>query len=118
MDKPTGIDDRTWETYFSPGGKIEKLQTSINKLYKRMDELCRKIDKYNGLHEKLDNIGDRVDAQEKRCSETLITHSTEVEVLRRINREKEVLFFKVVKVVAVVFAGLGFFLAMAGAFWF
>ena len=114
MDKPTGIDDRTWETYFSPGGKIEKLQTSINKLYKRMDELCRKIDKYNGLHEKIDEVVARVDAQEKRCSETLISHSTEVEVLRRINRAKEVLFLKVVKIVAVIFAGLGFFLALAG----
>ena len=116
MDK--GIDDRTWEQYFAPGGKIEKLQTSINKLYKRMDELCRKIDKYNGLHEKIDEVVSKVEAQEKICFEQLTKHSTEEEVLRRINMAKERLFFKVIKAVAVIFAGLGFFLALAGRLWF
>jgi hypothetical protein len=116
MDK-TGIDDRTWEIYFSPGGKIETLQTSINKLYKRMDELCRKIDKYNGLHEKIDEVVAKVEMQEKRCSETLLAQSTEADVMKRINMAKERLFFKVVKLVAVIFAGLGFFLALAGRYW-
>jgi len=80
--------------------------------------LRQDIKQYNGLREDLDEAMGKLDEQIEFCSKRVNAEQTEVEVMARIEAEKEKVVFKVLKLVAVLFTGLGVGVAiMSHFFW-
>lgn len=80
--------------------------------------LRQDIKQYNGLREDLDETIGKLDEQIEFCSKRMNAEQTEAEVMARIGTEKEKVFFKVLKLVAVLFTVLGTAVALMGLiFW-
>jgi len=100
QDQLDYIPDRIWSLYFGPEGQIPKIQESIGKLYGKLNEVSGKIDKYNSLHEKVEDylsqqkdLTERIDKQEEKCKSVLeqreTKKQTEAEVLQRVNKAEQ-----------------------------
>ena len=88
----------------------------LPKIWKSQNDICRKLDKYNGLHEKVNKLKSEV-REDKELIEGLIQsvettktkEETEADVMRRISEEKEKVrkaehdkFMRLLKVIAVL----------------
>jgi len=88
----------------------------LPKIWKSQNDICRKLDKYNGLHEKVNKLKSEV-REDKELIEGLIQsiettktkEETEADVLQRISEEKEKVrkaehdkFMRLLKVIAVI----------------
>ena len=88
----------------------------LPKIWESQNDICRKLDKYNGLHEKVNKLKSEV-REDRELIESLIQsvettktkEETEADILQRISEEKEVArkaehdkFMRLLKVVAVI----------------
>ena len=96
----------------------------LPKIWESQNDICRKLDNYNGLHEKVNKL--RKEVQEDRAlvedliqsvETTKTKEETEADVLKRISEEKEKTrksehdkFMRLLKVIAVII-GIGGLLA-------
>lgn len=117
------IPDRVWDLYFGPGGQIPELQNKINTLFGKLDDLCRKIDKYNGLLEKQQCNEKEIADIKSRMAEQHTIRVTEEEMTLKVKeaeREAEVRTWRRVKMLAtiagVVIGFLGLLLTYAGIY--
>jgi len=100
----------------------------LPKIWESQNDICRKLDKYNGLHEKVNKL--RKEVQEDRAlvedliqsvETTKTKEETEADVMQRISEEKERVrkaehdkFMRLLKVIAVLIGMAGF---LAAYFW-
>ena len=100
----------------------------LPKIWESQNDICRKLDKYNGLHEKVNRL--KTEIQEDRAElekvvkviETTKTkEQTEAEVLRRISEAKEQTrkaehdkFMRILKALAIIIGMAGL---IAAYFW-
>ena len=88
----------------------------LPKIWESQNDICRKLDKYNGLHEKVNKLKSEV-REDKELIEGLIQsvettktkEETEADVMQRISEEKEKVrkaehdkFMRLLKVIAVL----------------
>ena len=93
----------------------------LPKIWQSQNDICRKLDKYNGLHEKVNKLKSEV-REDKELIEGLIQsvettktkEETEADVMRRISEEKEKVrkaehdkFMRLLKVIAVIISMAG-----------
>ena len=93
----------------------------LPKIWESQNDICRKLDNYNGLHEKVNKL--RKEVQEDRAlvedliqsvETTKTKEETEADVLKRISEEKEKTrksehdkFMRLLKVIAVIIGMAG-----------
>ena len=88
----------------------------LPKIWESQNDICRKLDKYNGLHEKVNKLKSEV-REDRELIESLIQsvetaktkEETEADVMQRISEEKEKVrkaehdkFMRLLKVIAVI----------------
>ena len=88
----------------------------LPKIWESQNDICRKLDKYNGLHEKVNKLKSEV-REDRELIESLIQsvetaktkEETEADVMQRISEEKEKVrkaehdkFMRLLKVIAVL----------------
>jgi len=88
----------------------------LPKIWESQNDICRKLDKYNGLHEKVNKLKSEV-REDRELIESLIQSvettktkgETEADVMQRISEEKEKVrkaehdkFMRLLKVIAVL----------------
>ena len=97
----------------------------LPKIWDSQNDICRKLDKYNGLHEKVNRL--KTEIQEDRAivrelAETIQTtktiEETEADVIKRISEAKEITrqtehdkFMRILKALALIIALAGFIAA-------
>ena len=93
----------------------------LPKIWKSQNDICRKLDKYNGLHEKVDKLkkearDDRetLDGVLKTIETTKTKEEAEADVIKRISEENEKVrqaehdkFMRLLRVVAVIIGMAG-----------
>ena len=93
----------------------------LPKIWESQNDICRKLDKYNGLHEKVNRL--KTEIQEDRAvvselAETIQTtktiEETEAEVIKRISEAQELTrkaehdkFMRILKIFIAIVAGAG-----------
>ena len=78
--------------------ELKKLrEVELKQIWDSQNEICRKLDKYNGLHEKVDKLKkevykdrDILDEMAKMMETTKTKEETEADVLKRISVAKEI----------------------------
>ena len=97
----------------------------LPKIWESQNDICRKLDKYNGLHEKVGKLKAEVMADREAVSEiknlienTKTREQVEAEVLKRISEEKEKTrksehdkFMRILKVFGVILTVAGLVVA-------
>ena len=93
----------------------------LPKIWESQNDICRKLDKYNGLHEKVNKLKSEV-REDKKLIEGLIQsvettktkEETEADVMQRISEEREKVrkaehdkFMRLLKVIAVIISMAG-----------
>ena len=93
----------------------------LPKIWESQNDICRKLDKYNGLHEKVNKLKSEV-REDRELIESLIQsvettktkEETEADVMQRISEEKEKVrkaehdkFMRLLKVIAVIIGMAG-----------
>ena len=100
----------------------------LPKIWESQNDICRKLDKYNGLHEKVNRL--KTEIQEDRAivrelAETIQTtktiEETEADVIKRISEAKEITrkvehdkFMRILKALAIIIGMAGL---IAAYFW-
>ena len=93
----------------------------LPKIWESQNDICRKLDKYNGLHEKVGKLKSEIREDRKTLEElasametTKTKEETEADILQRISEEKEVArkaehdkFMRILKVIAVLIGMAG-----------
>lgn len=93
----------------------------LKKIWNSQNEICRKLDKYNGLHEKVDKLKkevykdrDILNGMAKMIEVTKTKEETEAEVIRRISEAKELTrkaehykFMRILKIFVAIVAAAG-----------
>ena len=97
----------------------------LPKIWESQNDICRKLDKYNGLHEKVGKLKAEVMADREAVSEiknlienTKTKELAEAEILKRISEEKEKIrksehdkFMRILKVFGVILTVAGLVVA-------
>ena len=100
----------------------------LPKIWESQNDICRKLDKYNGLHEKVNRLKTEIQkdrAVVRELAETIQTtktiEETEADVIKRISEAKEITrkvehdkFMRILKALAIIIGMAGL---IAAYFW-
>ena len=100
----------------------------LPKIWESQNDICRKLDKYNGLHEKVNRLKTEIQADRavvKELAENIQTtktiEETEADVIKRISEAKEITrkaehdkFMRILKALAIIIGMAGL---IAAYFW-
>ena len=94
---------------------INLRDVEFKKIWDSQNDICRKLDKYNGLHEKVDKLKKEVYkdrevlGEVKKAVETKeATRQKESEVRAEIRQEEHDKFMRILKLILVLLAAAGF----------
>ena len=103
----------------------------LPKIWESQNDICRKLDKYNGLHEKVSRLKKEVQEDREAIKElvsaietTKTKEETEAEVLERISEAKERTrksehdkFMRILKAFGIILTLVGIAIAYVNYFW-